>query len=284
MSDKPLPENAKSDAQVCSVCGHRNRAGILLCENCGASLVKAVGAVVDTRNLMQQAAKADLPPTPPELPKTPPSIPTADLTNVIATLDSMNNPPEPGNKQKCPNCGQLNRPGVLLCENCGTNLATGETRIGTRDFHREKVDEHETLPPERTSLDTNEMKAVITAGTGIFENDMVLRLEVEGAPTPILVYPTLETVMGRRDPVTGSLPDVDLTAYAGYRMGVSRKHAVIRLQNKQLDLRDLGSSNGTFVNGVRLTAHQPHALRDGDEIALGKMVLKVFFQAGVKRR
>lgn len=108
---------------------------------------------------------------------------------------------------------------------------------------------------------------------------MVLRLDIEGAPNAVLVYPKRETTIGRRDPSTGTMPDVDLTAYAGYRLGVSRKHAVIRLQNKRLEIYDLGSSNGTTLNGVRLAAHQPHLLRDGDEIALGKMVIRVIFQS-----
>jgi pSer/pThr/pTyr-binding forkhead associated (FHA) protein len=59
---------------------------------------------------------------------------------------------------------------------------------------------------------------------------------------------------------------------------VSRKHAIIRYQNEHLDLYDLGSSNGTSVNGARLTPHEPHTLRDGDEILLGKMMVKVLFQ------
>jgi pSer/pThr/pTyr-binding forkhead associated (FHA) protein len=78
------------------------------------------------------------------------------------------------------------------------------------------------------------------------------------------------------------MPDVDLSAYAGCRLGVSRKHAIIRFQNEKLDIYDLGSSNGTTVNGARLTPHEPHTLRDGDEILLGKMMVKVLFQA--KRR
>jgi pSer/pThr/pTyr-binding forkhead associated (FHA) protein len=80
------------------------------------------------------------------------------------------------------------------------------------------------------------------------------------------------------------MPDVDLTAYAGYRMGVSRRHAAVRLQDKQLHLSDLGSSNGTFINGARLIAHRPYQLRDGDEIRLGQMVLRIFFQSNKDRK
>jgi hypothetical protein len=183
--------------------------------------------------------------------------------------------------QICPTCGHRNRPGILLCENCGTNLMTGgKTSIGTRDLKKEeaKAESDEKL------LDTNERKAVETAGGTVFNEDMVLRIEIDGGSTPMLVYPKQEIIMGRRDPNTGGMPDVDLTAYAGYRMGVSRRHAAIRLQEHHLHVSDLGSSNGTFLNGTRLNAHRPYQLRDGDEVRLGQMVLRVFFQSNKDRK
>jgi len=52
---------------------------------------------------------------------------------------------------------------------------------------------------------------------------------------------------------------------------VSRRHASITWERGRPVIRDLGSTNGTFVNGVRLTG--PRALRDGDTIGLGKVQL-----------
>ena len=43
--------------------------------------------------------------------------------------------PDPGALQVCPTCAHRNRPGVLFCENCGTNLLTGQqSAAGTRDL------------------------------------------------------------------------------------------------------------------------------------------------------
>jgi hypothetical protein len=50
---------------------------------------------------------------------------------------------------------------------------------------------------------------------------------------------------------------------------VSRYHAEIRETRDRLEIVDLGSTNGTFVNGVRLTPNQAHPLRAGDEIKIG---------------
>lgn len=173
----------------------------------------------------------------------------------------------------CRNCGYFNRPGVLVCENCAHSLVVSEAAaVDTKKFGKDK----ETGP----LTETGEMVAlaVNTAGSGVFTETMVLRLEIDGASTPILLHPKSETSIGRRDPATGTQPDVDLTSYAGYRLGVSRKHAVIRRNNQQLEIFDLGSSNGTQLNGVRLQAHQPQPLRDGDEVTLGKMLIRVLFQ------
>jgi len=50
---------------------------------------------------------------------------------------------------------------------------------------------------------------------------------------------------------------------------VSREHARIRREGRRLFLEDLGSTNGTFLNGERLQS--PADLRDGDEIAIGEV-------------
>src|SRR6266704_1237554 len=52
---------------------------------------------------------------------------------------------------------------------------------------------------------------------------------------------------------------------------VSRRHAEISFANQQYILRDLGSSNGTFVNEVRLEADKVYILNPGDRVRFGKM-------------
>ena len=54
---------------------------------------------------------------------------------------------------------------------------------------------------------------------------------------------------------------------------VSRRHCELYEVGGQLMLRDLGSSNGTFVNGKRVTGEQ--ALKHGDEVTVGAVTLRV---------
>lgn len=53
--------------------------------------------------------------------------------------------------------------------------------------------------------------------------------------------------------------------------GVSRHHARIRLAGEEATLEDLGSKNGTYLRGRRITAPSP--LTDGDRIRLGPVVI-----------
>ncbi|MFB0545610.1 MAG: FHA domain-containing protein, partial [Anaerolineae bacterium] len=58
---------------------------------------------------------------------------------------------------------------------------------------------------------------------------------------------------------------------------VSRRHARLTWDGRRFIIQDLGSTNGTFVNGLRITASQP--LKDGDTIGLGSLLLS--FQTSV---
>ena len=59
---------------------------------------------------------------------------------------------------------------------------------------------------------------------------------------------------------------------------LSRRHAVLRALEDGLEVEDLGSLNGTFVNGRRI--EEPTRLRDGDLIKVGQSVLAIEGGAG----
>ena len=71
----------------------------------------------------------------------------------------------------------------------------------------------------------------------------------------------------------GRHPHCDLRFDADRDLDVSSRHATVLLQDEMFMLRDLGSTNGTFVNGKRLTAD--HVIANGDEIQFGKQGPKV---------
>jgi len=50
---------------------------------------------------------------------------------------------------------------------------------------------------------------------------------------------------------------------------VSRQHAVLYVSENLIELKDLGSSNGTFVNGLKLSPHKKARVVSQDTITLG---------------
>ncbi|MEP7325119.1 MAG: FHA domain-containing protein, partial [Gemmatimonadota bacterium] len=66
----------------------------------------------------------------------------------------------------------------------------------------------------------------------------------------------------------GRHPQCDLRFDADRDLDVSSRHASVQMKAEMYTLRDLGSTNGTFVNGKRLSAD--HVLVNGDVIQFGK--------------
>jgi CRP-like cAMP-binding protein len=86
-----------------------------------------------------------------------------------------------------------------------------------------------------------------------------------------------ETTIGRADPVTGILPDVDLTSVDANR-SVSRRHAkIIRSGNDYCVLEEVGTVNGTYVNEQRIPTGTPVTIHNGDDIKIGLIAMKAAF-------
>ncbi|HVA68960.1 MAG TPA: FHA domain-containing protein [Candidatus Binataceae bacterium] len=82
-------------------------------------------------------------------------------------------------------------------------------------------------------------------------------------------------LVGRWDPETGAFPEVDLDQ-DDPEAKISRKHALIRIENAKITVEDIGSLNGTYVNRQpRLQPGNPVELKAGDEIIIGKTFLKL---------
>lgn len=84
-----------------------------------------------------------------------------------------------------------------------------------------------------------------------------------------------ETTIGRKDPVTGIYPDIDLTPVDGQR-SVSRRHAKIYRRGAKFFLaEEIGTMNATFLNGARLETGVPAELKPGDEVRCGVVALRL---------
>ena len=89
-----------------------------------------------------------------------------------------------------------------------------------------------------------------------------------------------DTTLGRHDPVTGVTPDVDLSRLDPERT-VSRRHATIHEDNGALTITEASAStNGTFVNGVKLEPLKPCPLAHGDGVQLALVALRLHVVLG----
>jgi pSer/pThr/pTyr-binding forkhead associated (FHA) protein len=159
----------------------------------------------------------------------------------------------------CPYCKHENREGVLLCEVCGKPLHAKAPDV-TLPFAPAAL--RGDVPPPKAP------GATLQAG-----QDTPLLIHIQGAAQPVVLQPNQRVVLGRVDTTMPQQPDVDLTSYQGQEKGVSRIHAAIERTGETVTVVDLGSTNGTYVNGEKLVPHQPRVLRGGEEIRLGKLVV-----------
>ncbi|MBK8021586.1 MAG: FHA domain-containing protein [Chloroflexi bacterium] len=80
-------------------------------------------------------------------------------------------------------------------------------------------------------------------------------------------------VVGRSCP--GYSPEINLEVLGAIDQGVSRRHAQFTLRDGDLFVEDLGSTNGTRINGFKVASNHSYRLRNGDEIEFGNIRLNV---------
>ncbi len=102
-----------------------------------------------------------------------------------------------------------------------------------------------------------------------------ITLKLVGSNQSIPLAGQKEFTLGRMTEGQPILPDIDLSPYEGYAEGVSRLHAAIRVTDRGVMVVDLGSSNGTRINGQKIVPNVNYPLKDGDMLALGRIKLQI---------
>lgn len=163
----------------------------------------------------------------------------------------------------CPYCAQVNREGVFFCEECGHPFVGNQDGLATHLIRDEQTG-------------TSPMR--MTWGTARFDRTSSIVIRIKGHDEAVNVSPKDEILVGRSDAKAEGNPDLDMAPYGAAEHGVSRQHACIRRGEDTLTLVDLGSTNGTHLNGQRLIPHQPRVLRDGDEVRMGRLTFYIYFK------
>src|SRR6266536_3529247 len=109
-------------------------------------------------------------------------------------------------------------------------------------------------------------------------NAGTLQAEAKGyfiSPSTGNVFPVFsnEALLGRFDSVTGQSPEIDLTKEDQSR-NISRRHARLVIKDGKFFIaEEIGTMNGTFLNGKRLPNGVLTPLKDGDELVLCRLGL-----------
>ena len=144
--------------------------------------------------------------------------------------------------RSCPECGFQNPEAANYCSNCGSLLVREEPDEATMAFTPEHSEEEGQADLEDFGIKGPAL--VVRSGGGRAGETFVLDQE--------------RTTVGRSPECDIFLDDVT----------VSRRHAVASREGDHLEIEDLGSLNGTFLNRKRIESSAP--LADGDELQIGK--------------
>jgi hypothetical protein len=165
----------------------------------------------------------------------------------------------------CLNCKHHNPEGSLFCAECGTQLP-GFDSLATQAISGAQIGN--AVPdggPAGNEAGPN--------GSRPWGNLHILET---GQVVPLATR--TEFTLGRTSEGQPIIPDIDLSPYRAHASGVSRLHAIVKREGRRVLLTDLGSANGTFINGRRLAANDEQPLNHGDVLALGKLKIQLLLE------
>jgi hypothetical protein len=235
---------------ICPRCRQPWKQGALICEHCGFPEDETRPVPASTEPLEQPRPEPDQPEQPVETPAPEAGPPTSPAVEPAIPAASA---PHPAPAQ----------------EPAGSE-ASALSAASPAD-------------PARTIVaDISELKSAILAGYGTphFEEQQRVIIFFKDVSIPVEIHPSGDFLLGRRTPDTDYVPDFDLEPYGASQNGVSRKHALLRRDTElgQLQIIDVNSRNGTYVNEERLSPGVPRTLRDGDLVRLGTLAFYVYFK------
>lgn len=167
---------------------------------------------------------------------------------------------------RCSHCNAQQMNGAIFCSECGAALINNRPNRETTTSLNQETDGIPSF--------VEESPQTIDAPTAQRSGIQSISLVVINSGRRINLEASDDLLVGRKDNQRGIFPDVDLGLDGGYDAGVSRRHAIIGVQEKDYVLEDLASANGTFVNGRRLAPQAPTPIRHGDELKFGTLILR----------
>jgi len=139
--------------------------------------------------------------------------------------------------------------------------------------------EQSTSPQPEELEDTVDVSGTVTLDPdGLALRGGEIMIYISGGQQPIRLSNAEQITFGRgATSLAGKRQFIDLEAFHGGGMGVSRQHAAIHVTEDGVFVEDLQSTNGTLVNEQKIPAQRRHLLNSGDKVTLGQLHLTVYF-------
>lgn len=160
---------------------------------------------------------------------------------------------------QCPNCKHWNEAGSRFCEECGFELQSApQSQPASAQVSVRPADEGEVPAPAPQSLTSASAPAPVP-----YDGPRLL-LKSTGS-----IFRLGDVaIVGREDATL----QIDLEGYPEGKY-VSHRHAQITKIKDVYYVEDLGSSNHTWVNQIKLAQGQAEPLKEGDVVRFGKIEL-----------
>jgi pSer/pThr/pTyr-binding forkhead associated (FHA) protein len=126
------------------------------------------------------------------------------------------------------------------------------------------------------SVQRSRMPGTAPVGEAFISQQTAITFEIGNVPLKLPLQE--DVIVGRLSNVPTDIPPhVCLDAFGAQKLGVSRLHLKITRKRGLIYVLDMDSRNGTYLNGRRIAHKSPRILRNGDELHLGRLKVKVRF-------
>jgi hypothetical protein len=227
---------------TCTQCGAQNLPGLAYCENCGSPLPQETAP----------AAPASVDQSAPVAVAAPQAAAPIDQAPAQPAVQAA---PQPVEQAAAPHDAGAN----LVAADAAQAAPSGIDSTGA-------IGPTPPAPPA-----SQPAAAVVAAGVTLaitFPSGQVFTMQGDAID------------IGRTDVAQDWHPELDVIPYGGGspELGVSRHQARITRQNGDFLVTDVGSTNGTYVNGHAVPYNQPVPLNNGDTLSFGALNTQVAIQ------
>lgn len=172
--------------------------------------------------------------------------------------------------RQCNVCKTLNAPIERFCINCKVSLTRAPL-----------VDSDEVTEPNRSGLlNSGDSADLPDSGVREYSDLTILDTGSVEAPNAYVEFPWGRVDISSPFNVGRRLDFSEIAADLETYLTVSRVHAVISYREQNWVIEDMGSDNGTLINGVQVRPNSEGALCDGDRIHFSRRLSVVFRTEG----